>query len=999
MLNSVNDNHIELLNPRAKHFKQIQELCLKVYPFHKPWSIKQLESHRSYFPDGQLIVYDHSCNKVIGSAFSLIIPWEDYSPQDNWGDFTSGGFFHNHNPKKGKTLYGAEVMVDPAYRGRGIGKLLYEGRREICYKYDLKRIRAGARLRGYSKFQNKMTADEYTRKVVTGDLSDPTLSFQLKQGFKVIDVAKNYLIDDPESLGFAAVIEWLNPKLITENDIKKQTNSISSFINGEKFLPEYLPRELRRLVRRSTLYLGQVIKEWEGIEFYQKIEAYRKRLKKTRFDKGPFLEKILKSLEKESSDHRLKIAHAFALQLEIVNACESAYRTWRLQQKSIPQGFKNKVMLNFVLTAHPTESRSKEIIETLGRIVELLLEGLQNNFVFREVELLSQIRLLWLHPLSKTKTPSVIDEAEYLFSRVFKEDLFDFILEEKPSYELKLRTWVGGDKDGHPGVDQHVMKECFEHSRSYIVETLKLKLEYLQNDIEKLVSIGIIRKSKLDQLDRLWDELENIQHIKPGDGMKVRKWKTLYLNFLKSAHPFIQKHHEIKLINQLLSSFPGFVLPIELREDAEKIHVAYTDKKSSIRKMLEELVNISGPTEIINYARGLVVSHCETNTDIDRAANLILKTCKSKNLPVIPLFESREALNNSKKIIDQWLKVRKNYECVKRHWNNMFEIMLGYSDSSKQFGVLPSRRLIQRTMFKIEKSLKTYSIVPIFFHGSGGSVARGGGSLKEQVSWWPNSAINKPKQTIQGEMVQRLFATPEILNSQCIHLSNESQLRRIRRSKIDKSKELDQFIKIVEESYKKLVDNKKLLNQLIDATPYKYLDVLKLGSRPSKRPDTLANINSLRAIPWVLCWTQTRILWPSWWGIGQAWKNSNDEDRLKLKSLFATSPFFCSFVKTLGYTLAKVDLDVWRLYLPKYIDPSIVNLFEEELKSAKEFVFFISDKNSLLWHKPWLEESIRLRSPHIHILNLLQIIAMSKNDEKLLRETLVGIACGMLTTG
>ena len=122
MLNSVNDNHIELLNPRAKHFKQIQELCLKVYPFHKPWSIKQLESHRSYFPDGQLIVYDHSCNKVIGSAFSLIIPWEDYSPQDNWGDFTSGGFFHNHNPKKGKTLYGAEVMVDPAYRGRGDGK-------------------------------------------------------------------------------------------------------------------------------------------------------------------------------------------------------------------------------------------------------------------------------------------------------------------------------------------------------------------------------------------------------------------------------------------------------------------------------------------------------------------------------------------------------------------------------------------------------------------------------------------------------------------------------------------------------------------------------------------------------------------------------------------------------------------------------------------------------------------------------------------------------------
>jgi len=367
---------------------------------------------------------------------------------------------------------------------------------------------------------------------------------------------------------------------------------------------------------------------------------------------------------------------------------------------------------------------------------------------------------------------------------------------------------------------------------------------------------------------------------------------------------------------------------------------------------------------------------------------------------VIPLFESREALVNSKKIIESWLSDRRNKETVRAHWQNLFEIMLGYSDSSKQFGVLPSRRLIQKTMFQIEKVLKNYSITPVFFHGSGGSVARGGGSIKEQVSWWPKSAVQRPKQTIQGEMVQRIFSTPEILNSQCVHLANESQLRKVRKTKLETSADLDKFVDLVEKSYRGIVENGELLDALITATPFKYLDALKLGSRPSKRPEKLASIESLRAIPWVLCWTQSRVLWPTWWGVGSAWNQLNDAEKDRLKLFFKTSPFFSSFVKTLGYSLAKVELPVWELYLGKSSQKrEIVKSFESEFNAAKDFVHAMSGENGLIWHRPWLEESIRLRSPHIHILNLLQIIAMKNNNEKLLRETLVGIACGMLSTG
>src|SRR5690606_6594848 len=144
------------------------------------------------------------------------------------------------------------------------------------------------------------------------------------------------------------------------------------------------------------------------------------------------------------------------------------------------------------------------------------------------------------------------------------------------------------------------------------------------------------------------------------------------------------------------------------------------------------------------------------------------------------------------------------------------------------------RFVIRQAMIDIESALKAHSVQPIFFHGSGGSVARGGGSLREQIAWWPNSAISLPKLTVQGEMIQRLFATREILNSQCLHLSNEAKLRRGKSTKIEKNKTLDKLSRDVEQAYEDLVSDSKLLSFCLDATPYHYLNILKIGSRPAK---------------------------------------------------------------------------------------------------------------------------------------------------------------------
>ncbi|MAV90539.1 MAG: hypothetical protein CL676_03895, partial [Bdellovibrionaceae bacterium] len=983
-------NEFEMIHPEPEHFKEIQELCLRVYPFSKPWRMDQLHAHRLYFPDGQLIIIEKKTGKVVGMAFSLIISWSDYSPQDNWVDFTSSGFFHNHNPKKGKTLYGAEVMVDPEYRGKGLGKMLYKGRQEIAHKYGLSRIRAGARLRGYSKFKDRMTPQEYVKKVYEKEIFDPTLSFQLSQGFVPIDTAGNYLYNDPESLGYAAVIEWLNPNVATDRDFKKQKESVEFFLEHQKLNVEFLPKELRRTVRKMTLLLGQCLKEQEGRYFFEKIETYRKTLKLMRTKKTDLnLAPLLKKLQKETPEHQLKIAHSFALMLELINACESSYRTWRQRQKTPFPQRSTQMDLTFVLTAHPTEARAPLVIEIFKKLSVLILEGLENNFSFNEDEISTHLHSLISIPLVKTHPPKVIDEAEYIYSIIFHEPILKFILTQREPYRIRLRTWVGGDKDGHPGVNEVTMVECFNHSRSHLLKFLRVQIDDILKDLEELQEFIKIKSFDKKALTKLKSLLSGLADIKASDGRKVAMWMYSFYHYVEQANFHVQNHHRIQLIKRVFEIFPALVLPIELREDSGKIAEALKDSKAPIAKMLSTLAKISKGGESTDYARGLVISHCETSKDLQNAMSLIVKNCTHNGLPVIPLFESKESLKSSEKILEEWLSQKKVLSTMRSKWNGKLEVMVGYSDSAKQVGVLSSRSLIKSAMSKVSKVGKRYKLNPVIFHGSGGSVARGGGNIKDQISWWPTSSTKAPKLTIQGEMIQRTFATKEILHSQGLHFAQELRLRRFRSTRMKSPPAFKKFRDSVEKSYVDFVSSPELLGTCLNSTPYNYLEVLKIGSRPSKRPTPQASVQSLRAIPWVLCWTQSRVLFPTWWGVGSAWKKLSLEEQNELKDYFKGDPFFASFVKQTGFTLAKVELCVWAQYLTHFSPGSareILKMFREEYKKTVEFCREISGRERLIWHRPWLEESILLRSPYIHILNLLQVIAMSRNDEKLLKE-------------
>jgi ribosomal protein S18 acetylase RimI-like enzyme len=203
---------------RPTDFAQITSVTNQVYPESPPWTSEQLASHLRVFPEGQLVAVEEVTERIFGMAASLIVNWEDYDALTHWRDFTDNGMFTNHDPEHGRTLYGAEVMVNPAAQRRGIGSKLYKARRQLVERLGLLRIRAGARLRGYSRYAHRMSAEEYVIKVINKELRGPTLSFQLKHGFHVLAVVPGYLRHDPESLGYAALIEWMNEQVARPED-------------------------------------------------------------------------------------------------------------------------------------------------------------------------------------------------------------------------------------------------------------------------------------------------------------------------------------------------------------------------------------------------------------------------------------------------------------------------------------------------------------------------------------------------------------------------------------------------------------------------------------------------------------------------------------------------------------------------------------------------------------------------------------------------------------
>ncbi|MCC9607776.1 GNAT family N-acetyltransferase [Blastopirellula sp. JC732] len=193
-----------------KDYEAIIEICKLVYPAETPYTLEELEDHRQVFPQGQFVAVENSRDEVAGVHFTLRLRLLDFHIDDSWDILTSGGSFLDHNAD-GHTLYGADIMVHPSHQHHGLAHALTDQARFLVQEEGLWRLVGASRLPGYGQHSSDMSVEAYVEEVVAGTRFDPVLSIHLKDGWTAVKPIHGYLQHDPDSAGWAVVIQWVNP--------------------------------------------------------------------------------------------------------------------------------------------------------------------------------------------------------------------------------------------------------------------------------------------------------------------------------------------------------------------------------------------------------------------------------------------------------------------------------------------------------------------------------------------------------------------------------------------------------------------------------------------------------------------------------------------------------------------------------------------------------------------------------------------------------------------
>ena len=301
------------------------------------------------------------------------------------------------------------------------------------------------------------------------------------------------------------------------------------------------------------------------------------------------------------------------------------------------------------------------------------------------------------------------------------------------------------------------------------------------------------------------------------------------------------------------------------------------------------------------------------------------KEAKIKDkLRVVPLFETLDDLINSKSIM-QTLFSQKWY---RKLINNKQEVMIGYSDSSKDAGKICASWHQYKAQEDIVNLAKKFKIEVIFFHGRGGSAGRGGGPIQATLRSLPPKSVNgKIRITDQGEVIQQKYGYEPLANyNLCSYIGavTEATLNPPPSPKNNWRNLIEKMSDISKSSYRKNINqSSEFIKYFETVTPHKALGKLSIGSRPSKRKN-IDNIKSLRAIPWVFAWTQIRLMLPAWLGSAEALRYSYiNKFRRTLLDMEKNWPFFNSMLDTLDMVIAKADPEISKIYEEYLADDSL----------------------------------------------------------------------------
>lgn len=672
--------------------------------------------------------------------------------------------------------------------------------------------------------------------------------------------------------------------------------------------------------------------------------------------------------------------------------------------------------------------------------------------------------LYYLDDLFVITVPTVLDDFARELERLG-------VKIEPTSRPLSFGTWIGGDRDGNPNITASVTQSAITLQVGHFIRAMLTSLDPLRQALSVSTRIaGASDELKtsvatdLASLPEIEDRFKRLNVEEPyrlkatairhkliltqrrhsagaphAPGRDYENTAELLADLMMMRDSLLTHkgeliaHGHLERLIRAVSSFGITHATMDVREHSDAHHHALAQIAAHPEKVdeqaaatiatftaINDLIEKFGPEVIETYIISMTKSHEDVLAAVELAKRAGLITPDRATIGFAPLLETVAELRAADTILDALLS-NVDYRKLVKNRGDIQEVMLGYSDSNKDAGIATSQWEIHKAQRKLRDTSIKHGVKLRLFHGRGGSVGRGGGPTYDALIALPWGSIDgQVKMTEQGEVISDKYALPALAREN-VELSLAAALeatilnRAPRQSPEDLAK-WSACMDVVSDhsfkTYRDLADHPDLPAYFYASTPVEQLGDMFLGSRPSRRPDAAGGLGSLRAIPWVFGWTQSRQIVPGWFGVGSGLKAARLAGHGDvLTTMLKDWHFFRTFISNVEMTAAKTDLAMARKYVTRLADPSLhhfLDTIEAEFALTQEEIKLLTKKNEILGDQPILARTLTIRDAYLAPLHLLQIslleqVRASTNPDPLLRRALLltinGVAAGLRNTG
>ena len=842
-------------------------------------------------------------------------------------------------------------------------------------------------------------------------------------------------------------------------------------------------------MRLLTTMLGDAIAESDGEELLATVEAlrtatiaYRGHATEARLQR---ITGLVDGLDLRRAED---VIRAFTCYFQLVNLAEERHRVRTLRRRARSGkpvkdsiGARDDVAIDDlrirpVLTAHPTEAKRRAVVEHLWRIGALVeqLEDLplgasEEQEVRRRLR--EEIAGLWRTDPIRPHRPEPLDEVRAVLA-LFDQTIFTTLpavmreMERRldpegvgtrpPGFETFLRwgTWVGGDRDGNPGVTAEVTRAAMAIQSDHVLRGLEAAsrriartLSVSDRDVPPTRTLQRALQRAAAAMPRVAAELERKLSDAPHRRMLGLAAHRLAATREEAPGAYNSPTDLLRDIDLLQRSLARGGVPrlaygelqhLRWQVEAFGFHLASMEVRQHSSVLAAALIEIAGEghasarpsaqaREVLATFRAVaeiqrrfgaeacdhvVVSFTRSADDLTgvvRLARLSVPEDPPEVVPV-PLLESRADLAAAAGILDDWISRPEGRRLLRRREGEL-EVMVGYSDSAKEAGMLAANLELYRAQREMAAWARDRGLRLTIFHGRGGALGRGGGPASAAITAQPpGSVAGRFKVTEQGEVAFARYGDPALARRHLEQITNAVVRASAATATDDPADRFTDEIELLTDAsrahYEDLVHDEGFVELFRRVTPIAQIGTLPIASRPTSRGigDATA-LEDLRAIPWVFAWGQSRINLTGWYGLGAglAAVAGRRGGLPTLRAMAREWPFFSTLLDNAELSLAKADPAIARRYLARGGRTDLSAKILDEMSRTTELVLSVTGHDRLLDGRPDLQRAIEYRNPYVDALSFLQIRFLderaSTRTERLIQASISGVAAGLQNTG